>query len=301
MEPKKFDFIFFDKTPFNEKDFAHLFLKKWTKKTHEEYSRETARKIVQEACKVFHPDWKPAPPKPVKVPIAKPSHPAMYNASYEPLSASLQIRIQELGFELHQDPWKIFFKHATFNEILGHIEPGEGEKTQLEQAINAEKHNRPEEILELIRDQPFYLFDERKVLTLVRVLEEARWSSDKEEASNARTLLSKHLIPRRPRGKTPVRGSMNDAREIMIRLAKHLSQKYEQAGKHGLTKYGRKKTCEVIQSLTRESKEYRISNLTLENISALIFNPTKFVDAQIDDYFGVSKKTRDRRKGFIAR
>lgn len=209
------------------------------------------------------------------------------------------------------DGWDIFYKHATFKEIFtipNHC-PG-AEVLKRLRTMERGEGNQDELTLEIIRDMPSLLNHDDFLSKLKDILHTAaRWGK-KVNRDRAKNLLNNFLIPKQRKAPTPPQ--LGVIKELTKALADYLSQKCKDAlksfgnGRHGLelqkSDNGERllgkeeEEYEYLKNWARENSEFRISRLSLNDLSSLIFRPHTYADDLLMGHFDVSSKTMRRRK-----
>lgn len=311
-QDREFSFRFYDKSKLDEVAFAEV-LKPQTEAAIKEEEEEYIRKKNSRTNRVFSPDLIYNSSSMVSTgenPF--PNIDFIYSATYYESTSQFEITtfvctaniMVPIVGEKCKNPYEIFYTHCTFREILNSI----GFFSDLpcwneEEAIRHEKalHEEDERtVLELIAERPWLLREMKYLYIFEKVLITARWSQDRKEAKAARNLLEKHFIPKRPGGKVPIPRGLNIPMKLIQDLAEHLSLK----GKNVFDEFGNyergqkkmsKNDYKILKNWAKEKKEFRISPLSLDDLSTLIFTPSTFVDDIMETYFKVSIKTISRR------
>lgn len=202
------------------------------------------------------------------------------------------------------DTWDIFYNHATFEEILQYV-IGSPNDEIYDRKVSFKKGElgaieRTKIALQIIRESPLTLltgsgrvFAEELVMTL----RTARWSTNKQEATEALNLLKDHLLPKRIGGRMPLPSNIDAVKAVMDKLALYLSRKCKKM----IERYTRTEGGELneyeyqhLSLWAREQRELRISCLPQNELSTLVFRPKTYIQDLLEKYFRTSIKTIKR-------
>lgn len=221
--------------------------------------------------------------------------------------------------------WDLFYKHAEFNDILrasdkrfnNVIFPTIKKPQQpnldtflnlnlnnqaLADVIDKEFHTYYRQMLEAIRERPSVLTAVKTpdvneyAEALSKILDTARWSTDKKRARWAKGLLTDYLIPLKrggaKRGTFP-QSLFNMMRNLTIQLAKHLSTKCKnQLGYDKRDIYSEWENYHYKDLRNwGNTHEKRICNLSSGDLKILIYSPSKFATNLVEKHFNVTLKT----------
>ena len=194
-----------------------------------------------------------------------------------------------------RNSWTIFCRYASFQEILDALEPMTTLKTY-SVITKALEQNDDKALLNLIRDFPQWILHNEIRFRFIKILETARWSSNKKIRSNALHLLKSQLLPKHPRGKIPIPPGYNYGLMFLNELAEYLSRKYKLAYEdYFMFDAMDEPPYPALKNIAKEHKDYRISTLTDSDLERLIFKPELFVQDIIASHFKASFKTMKRR------
>lgn len=207
--------------------------------------------------------------------------------------------------------WDLFYNCATFEEIFTpYLRPyffAEDNiaalpktpdlfalKTEAErQRANLEYEKQ---MLLAIRDNPSVLSCAGKSYnaateTLVRILNIARWSTNKKKATEAKNLLKDYLIPANPGGKRRLtKKALYLIMELTKLLALHLSEKCKKSIDYSLREYSNLDE-DTYEDLLKKISDLRINTLLINDLSRLIFKPVTYAQDLVAARFDVSIKT----------
>jgi len=202
-----------------------------------------------------------------------------------------------------RDPWGVFYRHATFEEILHAVNVSMPYlfETTYSKAIKALKDGDKRELLSSIRDVPWLLYEKQILDGYIEIMETARWSLDSKNAEGAKIALSRHLIPQSQGGKRPLPPNLDLrlARDITKRLAKHLSEKYRKAIDCYTHKEGETLNAydyNLLIEWAEKNRELRISPLSIDELSLLVYKPATFANGLMAAHLRASLKTMERRQ-----
>lgn len=326
MQNESFEFSFHDKSGLDEKSFFLFFMSHLSRP--EEKPRGMSP-IIEAAIAAMKGDKDPPPYKNEYSPTPDTFYSATYNHATGRLEVNVLTTIDDpdakpgtLHIRSHEgdtttvvegmdgvarceplagDAWDVFYRHATFNEILGSIDPDGGDSVLLKmckfEACGEEDAEKVKLALQIIRDDPKWLLHEEVALKLMETMEQARWSTDRREAMKALSLLKDHLLPTRPGGKIPLPPNIEAIRAIMEALAKDLSTKC----KGGMIGTYLERGNEIDEPLyedllawAKEKSEFRVNRLSRHELNTLIFKPKTFVNDLLERHFRSSIKTMSR-------
>lgn len=211
-----------------------------------------------------------------------------------------------LSNEKQGNAWEVFYNNATFKEILTSADNPH---------LNAEKLFPPtypkpplppfdtfeawekaylkyaKQMLTVIRDYPFALhsFDEA-VQPLAYILKIARYSINREKAKEARNLLRDYLLPSYTKHKItalPSNKRLRLIRELLIHLAKHLSDKCKQS----LSDWQDSYDDILAWSHENDGRIYEIANKSKSLVMRLLSKPSDFVNSTMCTYYRISLRT----------
>lgn len=314
----EFDFFFTDKSKIDEKTFFQVFLpqkQKPSEKPKPDFEiGQTKNGLVYSFTfsEGQREIFKGTPLKQVLQEIqskSKQSRPKPYilfHAQYNDFDKELSISCfkggkPQLPYTL-DGAWKTFFRHATFKEILGSIEqePNKDETlTRMVEFEEAFKKGKQDEAailaLQIMRDNPCMLLNKDYAIQLINILEAVRWSTNKKKKDKALKLL-KDLLPQRPGGKIPVPQNIRAIKNVVEKLAVHLSDRCKKA----IDCLESKKELlddeyKLLIEWAKQESEYRISRLSTSELSNLVFRPSVFVQDTMETYLKTSQKTMRRR------
>ncbi len=197
----------------------------------------------------------------------------------------------------------MFYRHATFNEILDSIAPDCGDSVLVKmcrfEACN-DDGEKDKLALQIIRDSPKWLMHEAIAFHAIKVFETARWSTDRKEAAEAVRLLKEHLMPVCHGGRIPLPPNINAIKAVLEALSKHLSERCRvgiDAIDAGLER-GKGFNDYLYRGLYRwaeENKEFRISRLPRNELNALILRPKAYANDLLKARLRSSAKTIRRK------
>lgn len=333
MQNETFEFTFFDKSDVDEKSFFLWFL------THLSRPDEKPKSpLIECAIAAFNPECNHRTYEEcthIEKKEYSPTPGTSYSAAYthstgrldvnvltvdndpEATPGTLHIRSHEgdtttvvegldsaMRYEpLAGDAWDVFYRHATFNEILDSIAPDGGDSV-LVKVCRFEACNDDDEkaklALQIIRDDPKWLLNEKVAVELIETLEKARWSTDRKEATEAMRLLKEHLLPVRHGGRIPLPPNINSIKAILEALSKHLSERCRvgidaidaglERGK-GFNDY----LYRGLYKWAEENNEFRISRLPRNELNSLILKPKAYANDLLKARLRTSVKTIRRK------
>lgn len=209
--------------------------------------------------------------------------------------------------------WDIFYKHCHIivPAIYIHFQPKpEATQTEIKEAIgsgfskftarsNGLTQPNYGKTLNLIREKPYILHNEKVRNIFIDIIEEAKDDHvDKKNTKRCRFLLKENLIPQNPHNKKniPSPAIVNIGIELTKRLAKHLSDKCKtilemegiMAGRN--LEYDNNMYKTLIEWATKNN-EPRIYELSKDSLKDLILSPSKFVENLISKELKISIKT----------
>jgi len=196
---------------------------------------------------------------------------------------------------LEGDAWETFYKHATLEEILDSVAPdgGDSVSAMMDRFYScAEGEEKTSLALRIIRDSFGMLGGEEFLLELIKTLEKARWSTDRDESVMAINLLKDHLLPVRPGGRIPLPPNIQAVKAILEALAKHFSERCRSVIPDGVSRGAVSE--EYLDDLTEwasVNKEFRLSRLPREELNMLILKPMTYIKNLLEARFHSSIKT----------
>jgi hypothetical protein len=326
MQNETFEFRFHDKSGLDEKSFFLFFMPHLSRP---EEKPSGMSPIIEAAIAAMRGD-KELPPRKDEY---SPTPDTFYSATYDLSNGGLEVNVLTTiddpnakpgtlhirssegdtttvvdgmdGVMRHEplagDAWEVFYRHATFDEILGSIDPDGGDSVLLKmckfEACGEEDDEKVKHALQIIRDDPKWLLHEEIALKLMETLEKARWSTDRKEATKALGLLKDHLLPTRPGGKIPLPPNIEGIRAVMEALAKDLSTRCKDGAFRGFLYRGEEIDENLYDELTewaKKNREFRVSRLSRQELNTLILKPKTFVNDLLERHFRSSIKTMSR-------
>lgn len=228
-----------------------------------------------------------------------------------------------------KEPWEVFYTHCSFEHIIVPISSpfcvwgekigatsaeitraiGDGQSKIISKLIRKKPPNY-KAMLNLIRDKPDVLHNERVRERFIDILKDAQDYSHREESERLKALLKDHLIPKNPKGK---KAFLSPAKcELAISLAKRLAGYLSKKCKDALENQGfnekedlRLDNIEAYEALKKwalETHEYRISYLPQKtlppfyDLQTLILQPSMFVEKIIKKELRTTIKTLTNKR-----
>lgn len=223
MQNEYFEFTFSDKSRIDEKSFFLWFLPHLSRPEDKPKPGNPAKEGFTAA---MMGDKSPPPQQEHYSPVPDIFYAASYNRSTGRLEINVLTEADEAPGALHirshegdtitvligadgamrhepleGDALEVFYRHATFDEILKSIDPDGGDSVLVKMHkfdSCTEKNEKVKLALQIIRDSPKLLLDEKIAVELIKTLEKARWGANKAESELALNLLKDHLMPMRP-------------------------------------------------------------------------------------------------------
>lgn len=307
MEKKKekgkivedFDFIFSDKKGLDEVRFAERYTPLLIRNSSFVRSAPDPHKgLLRAVAKAFSPSAD-SPKKPTrKKKSLKITEPEYFGAYYDHQTGYLCVSIAGER-ESVNDPWEVFFKYASFGEILDEIKPLPTDRLFNLASVARNQHD-VKSALQAIQIEPTYLLDKDIAHLLSDVIRKARWSADRKERGENINLLKNYLIPKSPGGNAPLPTGWEYAHELLSELAGHLKSVCKSYVDVNLVRKRKDLVhpddIETIIAAARQQGEWRISTLSCSAIDSLVRETKTFVYDLITTHLDVSLKKLSREK-----
>ncbi len=154
-------------------------------------------------------------------------------------------------------------------------------------------------LLSMVRDDPYLLFNKKVLGRFIDILIDARYSRDAKSLDCAKKLLSDYLISKNKGGRKshPTGVHLELAINLLKLLARSLSKKCRSEKDCYTERQGERLDVEnykEIKQWAEQNHELRISKLSLESLSTLIFKPAKYAEDLVETYLNTSIKTVSR-------